>query len=128
MHGLSWFDKGRGSKRKQETHSKLQHGAPWGLVRLSHDKKPVYFDRKYKYPPSAGNHVNVYVIDTGINIGHEQFGGRAVWGKTIPMDDEDIDGNGHGTHCAGIIGSDTYGVCKEGTIDCGESVEYEWIW
>ena len=25
------------------------------------------------------------------------------WGKTIPQGDSDIDGNGHGTHCAGTI-------------------------
>ena len=58
----------------------------------------------------------MYVIDTGINIKHKEFGGRAMWGKTIPLDDEDIDGNGHGTHCAGIIGSKAYGVAKKARL------------
>ena len=30
-----------------------------------------------------------YVVDTGINIEHEEFEGRAIWGKTIPDNDED---------------------------------------
>ena len=112
-----WFNKDRRKTRTlSRTRSKQQFGAPWGLVRLSHDKKPKCFDKSYGYPPSAGNHVNVYVIDTGINIKHKDFGGRAVWGKTIPLDDEDIDGNGHGTHCAGIIGSKTYGVAKKAKL------------
>jgi cerevisin len=57
-----------------------------------------------------------YVIDTGVNIKHEQFEGRAVWGATIPTGDEDEDGNGHGTHVAGTIGSKTYGVAKKAKI------------
>ena len=58
----------------------------------------------------------MYVIDTGINIEHEEFGGRATWGKTMPQDDEDEDGNGHGTHCAGTIASNKYGVAKKANV------------
>ena len=46
--------------------------------------------------------VDIYVIDTGINIEHEDFGGRAVWGKVFAGSAKK-DGNGHGTHVAGII-------------------------
>jgi len=67
---------------------------------------------KYAYDPSGGEGVTDYVIDTGINIEHVEFEGRARWGKTIPQNDEDKDGNGHGTHCAGTIGSRKYGVAK----------------
>ncbi|OBZ69847.1 hypothetical protein A0H81_10084 [Grifola frondosa] len=59
-----------------------------------------------------GDGVDVYVIDTGININHTEFEGRASWGKTIPQNDVDEDGNGHGTHCAGTIASRKYGVAK----------------
>jgi cerevisin len=58
----------------------------------------------------------VYVIDTGINIEHVEFKGRASWGKTMPLNDEDEDGNGHGTHCAGTIASAKYGVAKQANV------------
>lgn len=58
----------------------------------------------------------MYVIDTGINIDHLEFEGRASWGKTIPENDVDKDGNGHGTHCAGTIGSRKYGVAKAANL------------
>lgn len=60
--------------------------------------------------------MNVYVVDTGIYINHTEFEGRARWGKTIPKNDLDIDGNGHGTHCAGTIASGKYGVAKAATV------------
>ena len=34
----------------------------------------------------------MYIIDTGINIEHEEFEGRARWGKTMPANDVDKDG------------------------------------
>jgi cerevisin len=58
----------------------------------------------------------VYVIDTGINVDHSEFEGRASWGKTIPQNDIDQDGNGHGTHCAGTIASRKYGVAKKANV------------
>lgn len=58
----------------------------------------------------------MYVVDTGINIGHVEFEGRASWGKTIPQNDIDEDGNGHGTHCAGTIASRKYGVAKKANV------------
>jgi cerevisin len=58
----------------------------------------------------------VYVIDTGINTEHEEFEGRASWGTTMPQNDEDEDGNGHGTHCAGTIASAKYGVAKQANV------------
>lgn len=110
---LDWFNpKTKESAKKMES----QSNAPWGLSRISHRDMPKDGDRSYEYPVSAGEGVDVYIIDTGINIKHRDFGGRARWGKTIPLDDEDIDGNGHGTHCAGIIGSSTYGLAKNATL------------
>ena len=92
-----------------------QLDAPWGLSRVSHGEMPVDLS-KYHYPRSSGKKVDVYVIDTGINIAHDDFGGRARWGVTIPDDDIDIDGNGHGTHCAGTIAGYTYGIAKKANV------------
>ena len=95
----------------------LEKQAPWGLARISH-REPLSFGtyNKYLYAHDAGVGVDVYVIDTGCNIEHADFGGRAHWGKTIPSGDADEDGNGHGTHCSGTVGGSKYGVAKNATI------------
>ncbi|KAF8627606.1 hypothetical protein AX15_004312 [Amanita polypyramis BW_CC] len=94
----------------------VQRGAPWGLARISHRPKLTFGTfTKYLYDNIAGEGVDVYVIDTGINVDHVEFGGRAKWAHTVP-DDGDIDGNGHGTHCAGTIASKKYGVAKNANV------------
>ncbi|CAH6722709.1 cerevisin [[Candida] jaroonii] len=94
-----------------------QKDAPWGLARVSH-RQPLSLNsfNQYLYDTEGGEGVTAYVIDTGVNVDHEEFGGRAVWGSTVPYGDADIDGNGHGTHCAGTIGSASYGVAKKADI------------
>lgn len=41
--------------------------------------------------------VDIYIIDTGVNVEHKEFGGRAKWGWVAPLYAKK-DGNGHGTH------------------------------
>ncbi|CUA67049.1 Subtilisin-like protease 8 [Rhizoctonia solani] len=99
-----------------ESHA-TQKGAPWGLARISHRKKLGFSNfNQYIYDSEGGEGVDVYVIDTGINVEHEEFHGRAHWGHTVPQNDVDADGNGHGTHCAGTIASDKYGVAKKAQV------------
>ncbi|KIJ51359.1 hypothetical protein M422DRAFT_244537 [Sphaerobolus stellatus SS14] len=99
------------------TNITTQRGAPWGLARVSHRNKLSFGTfQSYNYDTEGGEGVDVYIIDTGVNIAHVEFEGRAKWGKTIPKNDQDIDGNGHGTHCAGTIGSRKYGVAKQANL------------
>ncbi|ODV79117.1 vacuolar protease B [Suhomyces tanzawaensis NRRL Y-17324] len=95
----------------------IQKGAPWGLARVSH-RQPLSLNsfNQYLHDTEGGKGVTAYVIDTGINVDHVEFAGRAKWGSTIPTGDADIDGNGHGTHCAGTIASDSYGVAKKAEV------------
>ncbi|TFK26338.1 serine-type endopeptidase [Coprinopsis marcescibilis] len=96
---------------------RTQRTAPWGLARISHRPKLTFGTfTKYPYDDVAGEGVDVYVVDTGINIDHVEFEGRASWGKTIPQNDVDEDGNGHGSHCAGTIASAKYGVAKKANV------------
>lgn len=100
-----------------EDDSITQKNAPWGLARISHhDPLSLSTFNKYVYDPHGGEGVNVYIVDTGINTAHVEFEGRAHWGKTIPTGDVDEDGNGHGSHCAGTIGSRKYGVAKKANL------------
>src|ERR1700729_3653773 len=95
----------------------IEKNAPWGLARISHrDSLSFGTFNKYLYSEGAGEGVDAYVIDTGTNIEHVDFEGRASWGKTIPVGDEDRDGNGHGTHCSGTIAGKKYGVAKKANI------------
>ncbi|KAG0224264.1 Secreted subtilisin-like serine protease sub4 [Actinomortierella wolfii] len=90
----------------------IQRKAPsWGLPRVSQRKLPLKAD--YYYPIQAGEGVDVYVIDTGINIHHVDFQGRARWGTNTVPGAPNTDDNGHGTFVAGVIGSHTFGVAKK---------------
>jgi len=97
--------------------TETQSNAPWGLARVSH-RAPLSFGtfNKYSYDSTAGEGVTVYIVDTGISIHHVDFEGRARWGITIPDGDEDVDGNGHGTHVAGTIAGKRYGVSKKANV------------
>jgi cerevisin len=95
----------------------VEKGAPWGLARISHrDSLTFGTFNKYLYSSDGGEGVDVYVIDTGTNVDHVDFEGRASWGKTIPSGDEDKDGNGHGTHCSGTVAGKKYGVAKKAHV------------
>ncbi|KAJ6439281.1 peptidase S8, subtilisin-related protein [Purpureocillium lavendulum] len=88
-----------------------QLNAPWGLGRISYRKRG---STKYTYDDSAGLGTCAYIIDTGIDDTHPEFGNRARQIKTFVNDT--TDGNGHGTFLAGIIGGKTFGVAKKTTI------------
>ncbi|KAI0704148.1 serine protease [Earliella scabrosa] len=89
----------------------VQTGSPWGLQRITG--------------------VDVYVIDSGILTDHVEFQGRASWGATfgpfalirlsvsmsiVTTTLQNIDDDGHGTHCAGTIAGATFGVAKRAHV------------
>ena len=93
------------------TTSGVQTGLPsWGLDRI--DQRTLPMDGQYAYQNIASN-VYAYIIDTGIDMTHLEFQGRATSGYDFVDNDADAsDCNGHGTHVAGTVGGQTVGIAK----------------
>ena len=90
----------------------------YNLIMVSQPKGvtlgPDFTQRPYRHLRGAGEGVRAYVLDSGIRLSHHEFGGRATnfrnmeWSPYTQNSMQDLDG--HGTHCAGILGGNTVGV------------------
>merc|ERR1740139_916100 len=81
----------------------------WGLDRIDQRDLPLD-DHFAPMKGETGEGVYAYIIDSGIETSHREFGGRAKLGIDIPGDGIGYD---HGTHVAGIVGGKTYGVAPD---------------
>jgi subtilisin family serine protease len=86
----------------------LANGEPWGLDRID---QFLGLSRTYAYG-YTGAGVNAYIIDTGLDVRHADFGGRARVAYDVMGGGIGSDCIGHGTHVAGTVGGATYGVAK----------------
>jgi subtilisin family serine protease len=76
------------------------------------DQRALPLNGSYTYQ-ADGTGVTAYIIDTGINFTHSEFGGRASTGvDEMTPGGNAADCNGHGSHVAGTVGGATYGVAK----------------
>jgi subtilisin family serine protease len=108
----------------------VEQAIPWGLDRVDQRTRPL--DGIYNYP-GLGAGVTVHVVDTGLRVTHQDFGGRASIAADYVDDDSNAltdaanddglpaepdggDCHGHGTHVAGTIGGATYGIAKGVTL------------
>lgn len=88
----------------------VQTGATWGLDRI--DQRSLPLSSSFQYS-TTGSGVHAYVIDSGIRASHQDFGGRASVAVDFVGDGlNGSDCTGHGTHVAGTLGGNTYGVAK----------------
>ncbi|KAH6908940.1 serine protease [Coprinopsis sp. MPI-PUGE-AT-0042] len=104
-----------------------QTNAPWGIARLSSrsalPQNPSALNFTFIYDPSAGAGVDIYFLDTGVRVTHQEFGGRARGGAVFAGTSQaslsshfPADGNGHGTHVAGTAAGSRVGVAKAASV------------
>ncbi|CAE6458965.1 unnamed protein product [Rhizoctonia solani] len=99
-----------------------QRDATWGLQRISQrgplpsGSHPKDLDFTYRWESPVGTDlVDVYVLDTGVYLEHQDLQPRAIRGKNFTKD-PDGDRRGHGTHVAAIIAGSQFGVAKLANI------------
>lgn len=114
-----------------------QSNATWGLDRIDQPSLPLNKTFSYSF---NGKGVHAYIVDTGIRSDHREFSGRLgdgintsddpkqppaglldpifeiLFGKKENPDDPTADCNGHGTHVAGTVGGQEWGVAKGSTL------------
>ncbi|CAG8739463.1 7184_t:CDS:2 [Gigaspora margarita] len=115
------FNQGIFENKKSNVY--VQHSVQSWVNRIN--QRTPSLSKTYSYPESAGYGIDVYVVDTGIDIDHPEFEGRASWGITTTKRNTDKDENGHGTFVAGIIGGKTYGVAKRVNLIAVKSLDDE---
>lgn len=77
--------------RNDDENDNTTNLATWGIKAVGADLSPY-----------NGEGVDICILDTGFYKDHPDFEGRMITGKSfVAGEDWFIDGNGHGTHCAG---------------------------
>ncbi|MFJ9548838.1 S8 family peptidase [Streptomyces erythrochromogenes] len=86
----------------------------WGLDRI--DQRFLPLDNEFS-PNRNAQGVYAFILDSGIDYRHPEFGGRALFGFDAIGDGRNgQDCHGHGTHVAGTVGGTNVGVAHKVTL------------
>jgi Subtilisin-like serine proteases len=95
--------------------------ATWGVTAVGADRAPY-----------TGKGVRIAILDTGLDLDHPDFRGRSITPRSFIEGESQQDGNGHGTHCAGIAagpaapdGVPRYGVASQAELFIGKVLSDE---
>ncbi len=92
--------------------SALAAPGSWGLDRIDQARG---INGDYS-PGYTGAGVRVYVLDTGVNILHQDLENRVSYGADFINENLRSDMNGHGSHVAGTVAGTIFGVAKAAEI------------
>jgi len=67
-------------------------------------------------PSSTGSGQHIYLVDTGIDLDHDEFSGKSVNNLYSSFSGDYSDSTGHGTIMASLIIGNNVGVSKDATI------------
>lgn len=102
-----------GSSALTATAGTVTETGQWGLDRI--DQRTGRNGRYDQTLTGAG--VTIYVVDTGVEGTHPEFGGRVRSGfSTVDDSDGTGDCSDHGTHVAGIAAGEDHGVARKATV------------
>ncbi|KAL9097061.1 MAG: hypothetical protein Q9165_001025 [Trypethelium subeluteriae] len=116
------------SNPQKRWHGMLDPAASFQLAMQSSADKisPGDGSHRFWYWSGAGRNVDIYILDSGLNIHHPEFGGRAsnFWGVNYspyltPFSERtmaDTDPNTHGTCVASLAGGNTHGIARRANI------------
>ncbi len=108
------LDNLEGFLKEKEKEKPLVENMTWGLTAIGQEMSKF-----------TGKGIDIAILDTGFYLQHPDFVGRKITGKSFINDQAwDFDGNGHGTHCAGIaagykslVDGLRYGIAHNANLD-----------
>ncbi|TGT72899.1 hypothetical protein EN802_13550 [bacterium M00.F.Ca.ET.159.01.1.1] len=88
----------------------IRRRAPWNVDRLRHPIETYFRSER------DGTGVDIYIVDTGIDIAHSVFGGRASIIYEFYSSGGANDDVGHGTGVASCAAGDVVGIARGATL------------